>query len=110
MADEQNALALLWKVLYGEEYEQQPDPNKPENMPFYKATREQRRKELSSFYNGPGKVLFDGWEKKVKQLNLVLISSPGADNCLCPSCQIIRQIKAIMVLWVEALQLLEKRQ
>jgi len=110
MADEQNAIALLWKVLYKEEYEQQPDPNKPENIPFYKATREQRRKELSSFYSGPGKVLFDGWEKRVKQLNLALLSSPEADKCLCASCQVIRRIKAIMALWVEAMQLLEKPQ
>ena len=49
MADETNAIALLWKVLYGEELEQTPDPNKPENLPYYKARREQRRKELSFF-------------------------------------------------------------
>ncbi|HOX40532.1 MAG: hypothetical protein M0R06_18180 [Sphaerochaeta sp.] len=110
MADETNAIALLWKVLYGEELEQTPDPNKPENLPYYKARREQRRKELSSFYNGPGKVLFDGWEKRVKQLNLQLISSPEADKCSCQTCLIVRQIKSIMTLWIEAMQLMGQKQ
>jgi len=37
MEKESSVVALAWKILYDEELEHIPDPNKPENVPYLKA-------------------------------------------------------------------------
>ena len=97
---------LAWKILYKEDREEIPDPNKPENLPYLKAKRKQKAEALSVLMEGQGKVLFENWYEKIKRLNLGLLFTPGSQLCNCPACEAIREIKAILEFWLDAEQIL----
>ena len=108
---EKSAVALAWYILYGEEYETIPDPNKPENVPYLKAKKKQRANAFKALLQGQGKILFEEWKEKVKRINLALLFIPKENLCNCPSCQLIREVRNILELWIEAEQaLLEDKQ
>ncbi len=97
-----NAISLVWFVLFGEDYETIPDPNKPENAAFFKAKRNQRTEQLRDFMSGKGKVLFDEWRKKVKRNQAALLSIPETEMCHCSACMIIRDTRKYIELLLEA--------
>ena len=97
-----NAVQTAWKILYGVEPDEIPDPNKPENIPILSARKKERIDSLDRLKNGPGKVLFEAWADKVKKLNLGLLFTPKDKLCLCPACQAIREIQGTLNVWVEA--------
>ena len=96
--------ALAWKILYNEEYESIPDPNKEENVPYMKAKKKERSEAFRRLMEGPGKVLFAEWKKKIKQVNTALLFIPATQLCTCHACMLIRGIRGILELWLEAEQ------
>jgi hypothetical protein len=98
--------ATYWRVLYGEEYEQIPDPNKPENTVWHRAKKQERATKFKNFVKGPGSVLFDEWQKKVKQDIAALLAIPPQSLCNCPACMIVRDTRKYLELLVEAEQVL----
>ena len=97
-----SAVETAWKILYGIEKEDIPDPNKPENVPYLKAKNQERIQAFEYLRNGPAKILFEAWIDKIMRLNLGLLFTPKSKLCLCPACQAIREINAILEVWVDA--------
>ena len=97
-----NAVETAWKILYGVERDEIPDPNKPENVPYLAAKKIERIQAFEYLKNGPAKILFEAWIDKIMRLNLALIFTPKQKLCLCPACQVIREINAILEVWMEA--------
>lgn len=97
-----NAVETAWKILYGIERDEIPDPNKPENIPYINAKKQERIQSFENLKNGPGKILFEAWADKIMRLNLGLLFTPKEKLCLCPACQVIRDIRATLEVWVEA--------
>ena len=102
---------LAWKILYKEDREDIPDPNKPENVPYLKAKKRQKIEALEALVSSPkGKVLFETWHERIKRLNLGILFTPRSQLCNCSACEAIRDIKAILEIWAEAEQLLSEIQ
>jgi len=112
MEKESSVVALAWKILYDEELEHIPDPNKPENVPYLKAKKKQRANAFKALMEGNGKVLFEEWKNKVKRVNLAVLFTPKEQLCDCAACTAIREIRNILELWIDAEQALieEKEQ
>lgn len=98
----QSVTELAWKILYKEEREEVPDPNRPENTAYFNAKRKERREAISRFVTGQGKILYEQWMKQIKGLNLALLVTPDQALCKCPACVTIAQIKARLELILEA--------
>ena len=97
-----NAVQTAWKILYGIERDEIPDINKPENVPYLVAKKLERIQAFEYLKSGPAKILFEAWIDKIMRLNLALIFTPKQKLCLCPACQVIREINAILEVWMEA--------
>lgn len=95
-------LNLAWKVLYGEDRENVPDPNKPENVARINALAARRHKDLKVLFDGPGRPLLEMWRKNVMNLNMSLFAIPAGQMCGCPACEIIRKMQHIFGVWLEA--------
>ena len=111
MNESQHLSTLAWKILYKEDREPIPDPNRPENVPYHKAKRKKKAEDLQRLLDGPGKALFERWYEKLKVENLRLLFTPESQLCTCPTCNAIRQIRSILELWLDVEQtLLEHKQ
>lgn len=108
MGDRPDFTELGWKILFNEDYESIPDPNKPENTAFINAKQKQRREELLRFVEGSGKVLYDRWSEKIKRNVLSLIVSPGTD-CNCINCLQIKKVQHLFELLLEAQEVIETK-
>lgn len=106
MNDQSHLANLAWKILYNEDREEIPDPNKPENLPYLKAKKRQKAEALTGLMSGPGKILFENWHEKIKRLNLGMLFTPRSQLCNCSACEAIREIKAILEFWLDAEQIL----
>ena len=106
MNNETQTLALAWELIYGEEYEVTPDPNKPENLHHLKAKKKQTVDGFKRLMRGPGKVLFEQWKERVRKTNLALLFLPKENLCGCPACDTIREVRGILELWIDAEQIL----
>jgi len=106
MNDYTHLANLAWKILYKEDREEIPDPNKPENLPYLKAKKKQKAEALEILISGPGKILFENWHEKIKRLNLGMLFTPKSQLCNCSVCETIREIKATLEIWLEAEQIL----
>lgn len=96
--------SLAWLILYGEEFENIPDPNKPENQAHFAAKRQLRADQFKALMKGPGKVLFDQWSDDIKKLNIMLITDGRIGGCgsVCPMVVMLSEIKSKLKLWLEA--------
>ena len=104
MENPQDALgAIVWRVLFGEDMEDIPDPNKPENSARINAMRKAKQDAFKSFYNGPGKPLFDEMRTKIRAMTFD-ISVGKDDGCQCPVCARLREVRFMvkMLSWAEA--------
>lgn len=99
---------MLWFILYDEEREKIPDPNKPENMVYHKAKKQERADKIKVFMNGPGAVLFNEWKKKVKQNQASMIAIPEKEMCNCTACLILRDTRKYLELLMEAERILSE--
>jgi len=105
-----NSVELAWKLLYGLERDEMPDPNKPENIPYLKAKALKRIELFESLKHSPANVLFEMWADKIMKLNLGLLFTPKDKLCLCPACQAIRDIRATLEVWIDAETTLKKEE
>ena len=103
-----SAVETAWKILYGIEKDEIPDPNRPENIPYLKAKKLERIQAFEYLKNGPARVIFESWADKIMRLNLGLLFTPKDKLCLCPACQALREIRATLDVWIEAEITLQK--
>ena len=103
-----NAVETAWKILYGLEKDEIPNPNLPENIPYLKAKKQERIQAFEYLKNGPAGILFESWADKIMRLNLGLLFTPKEKLCLCPACQALREIRATLDVWIEAEITLQK--
>lgn len=93
------SLNMAWALLYGEEMDDIPDPNKPENSAYIKATRKKLKDDLELLMKGPGKPLFEKWAKQLRGLNITLFALKNL--CECEACKTIREMQIILKLWMD---------
>jgi hypothetical protein len=98
---------IAWEILFNEELETIPDPNKPENSAHINAVVRENRDKLKKFMNGAGKVLMDRWRDEIKRQTLGIIVAPEED-CNCATCRMVRMIKAKFELILEAEKILRE--
>ena len=96
-----NTLNIAWKILYGLELDEIVNPNLPENIPYIKAKNLQRIEAFEHLKNSPAKVLFEAWAAKIMKANIALLFIPKDKLCLCPTCEVIREIRSMLELWTE---------
>jgi hypothetical protein len=101
---------IAWFVLFDEEYENIPDPNKPENIPYMKAKQKERAENLRRFYAGQGKVLFDSLKMQLKTRMMALLYAEPEKQCLCPVCALLREARSRLDLLVEAESILSEKE
>jgi len=92
---------LVYKLLFGDVYKTTIDPNKPENVPRINAMLEAEREEKKRFWEGPGKVLFDSWQAKVRNGAFELITKPDLE-CNCKTCLKIKELSMLIKLLADA--------
>ena len=95
--------AIVWSVMFGEDVEKLPDPNKPENSARINAMRHAKQEAFKSYFNGPGKPLFDEMRTKIRAMMFDL--AVGAeDGCQCKTCSRLRELRFLvkMLSWAEA--------
>jgi hypothetical protein len=100
---------LAWEILYDEIPEEIPDPNKPENTALINAKRAEEREKLKRFMQGAGAPLIERWKTRIRADNLALLINPEADNCNCISCLMVREIKTVFKLLIEAEEVLKEK-
>lgn len=106
---ELDATSIAWKILFDEEYEKVPDPNRPENLPLISAKKRERAESLERLITGTGRVLFEQWRGKLKRGLLALLVTPDDGACHCPACVSLRKLRMIFELWMEAQRVLEEK-
>jgi hypothetical protein len=106
---ELDATSIAWKIIFGEDYERIPDPNKPENIPYFTAQKRERQESLERLISGPGRVLFEQWRDKLKSGLLSVLVSPDDNTCHCSACMQLRRLRMIFELWLEAQRVLEEK-
>ena len=84
---------IAWEILYGDVPEKLPDINKPENTALINAKKKERSEKLRRFVEGAGAPLIERWTEQIRSDNLALLLNPTSDECNCPSCLILREIK-----------------
>jgi len=103
---DQQAL-IAWKTLFGEEFEDIPDPNKPENVPLINAMRKANIEKFKRFAGGTGKVLFEQWQKELRSGVFELLLN--ADNkCMCPVGIQVYKLQYLLRLIVKAQNIINK--
>lgn len=104
-----DSTSIAWKIVFGEDYEQMPDPNRPENIPLILAKKRERAESIERLMTGTGRVLFEQWRGKIKRGLLALLVAPDDGTCHCSACILLRQLKMIFELWLEAQRVLEDK-
>ena len=93
---------ILWGILYDEDPEEFIDPNVQANRVRIRMDKEERARDIKSFRDGPGKTLFDQWDKQIKSEIIALLRDPRYRGCQCPAAQLITQINTRLEVWLEA--------
>jgi len=73
---------IAWKTLFGEEFENIPDPNKPENTAYINAMKKANVDKFKKFANGAGKVMFEQWQRELRYGVHELLTTPIDCNCI----------------------------
>ncbi|MCP4262816.1 MAG: hypothetical protein GY774_35705 [Planctomycetes bacterium] len=100
---------LGWRLLFNEDYESIPDPNKPENTAHITAMQKAHREELLRFVEGSGAPLYNRWRTKIKRKVLGLVAMPPGHDCNCFICLQIREIQYLFSLLLEAQEVIEAK-
>jgi hypothetical protein len=80
-----NLGAIAWKVLFGDEFEDMPDINKPENTAYVNAVQKAKKEDFKRFTEGYGRVFFDQLKLDVQKGMFELLTKDttcGDGNCL----------------------------
>jgi len=97
-----DSFGLAWKVLFDEEFEEIPDPNLPANEAYHAVQRGKRVEAFKALRAGPGKILFEQWQKKIKALLLKVMFTDAEDLCACPACILIREARSLIYTMMDA--------
>jgi hypothetical protein len=97
---------IVYKILFNDEPERIPDPNLPENVPRIKAITASRDEKFRRFWNGPGSILFERWQDKIRGNVFDLLVNE--EDCNCKTCNKIKEIATIVKLLSEAQLILNK--
>lgn len=99
MTDEPNQLLgkIAWRILFGCDIEDIPNPNKPENIPHIKAMQKAYSDNIKLFMESTGKVLFDHIKNDIREgmFNIVLKKHAG---CTCDLSRKVDAIRAMVEL------------
>jgi len=83
VTDVQDQQAVIaWKTLFGEEFEDIPDPNKPENTAFINAKKKENIERFKRFANGSGRVMFEQWQRELRSGMFELLNTDIECNCV----------------------------
>jgi hypothetical protein len=95
LEDRPDYTALGWNILFGEDYESIPDPNKPEN---------------TAVLNARSKVIqrYDRMTDRAKKRLLQITTSPiDLTKCNCVSCLLIKDTQSIFQILLEAQEVIQ---
>jgi len=98
---------VAWRVLFNEELEDVPDPNKPENQAYVKAKRKERKEKLEKFFTGDGKVVFDEWQKRIQVGMFTLLTKP-IPHCECELSRILTDLQGKVKMLAEVQSIIEE--
>ena len=98
--------AIVHKILFNDEKEKLPDPNKPENVPRIKAMEAAKTAKFKRFWEGEGQVLFERWQEKIRKNIFALLVQE--QECSCKTCNKIREINVILKMLTEAQLIINK--
>ena len=97
---------IVYKILFNDEKERLPDPNKPENIPRIKAMQASRNEKFKRFWEGEGSILFERWQDKIRDnVFALLVDEP---DCSCKACNKIRETTVLLKMLSEAQIILGK--
>lgn len=97
---------IVYKILFNDEPDNIPNPNLPENVPRIKALTAARNDRFRRFWEGPGSVLFERWQDKIRGSVFDLLITE--EDCNCKTCTKIKEIATIVKLLSEAQLLLKE--
>jgi hypothetical protein len=100
---------LGWKLLFNEDFQSIPDPNRPENSAHITAVQKKRREELLRFVEGSGAILYNRWSDKIKRKILGIVAMPAGHDCNCVICLQIREVQYLFGLLLEAQEVIETK-
>jgi hypothetical protein len=110
---------LGWKLLFNEDFQSIPDPNRPENSAHITAVQKKRREELLRFVEGSGEllrfvegsgaILYNRWSDKIKRKILGIVAMPAGHDCNCVICLQIREVQYLFGLLLEAQEVIETK-
>lgn len=104
-----DALQIAWGILFNEEREKTPDPNRPENIPYFTARKRERQESLERLMSGTGRVLFEQWRGQLREGLLSLLTAKDIGSCHCSTCTALFRLQIIFGLWLEAQRVLEDK-
>jgi hypothetical protein len=89
-----NKQDLRWELLFGDEFEEYPDPNKPENSSKINAKTEKYKAAIKLFYNSGGDEFFKDKARniKLKIMTCVLLDRTEEEN-IGKSCRMLDDIR-----------------
>lgn len=99
---------VAWKVLFGEDYEDIPDPNKPENSAYINAKRKENIEKFKRFVEGPGSVIFEKWQSRVR-VGIFNIMTRDHSGCTCGLTYEVDRLQFLFKLLAEAQAITEKQ-
>lgn len=98
--------SVVYKILFNDDLEQLPDPNKPENVPRIKAMEGARTDKFKRFWEGVGEPLVDRWQEKIRANIFALLTEEP--DCNCKTCNKIREVAVVIKMLSEAQIILNK--
>lgn len=106
--DPQSLGVIAWKTLFGEDYEDIPDPNKPENSAYINAKAKEYNERFKQFVEGSGSILFDKWQSRVRA-GIFNIMTGKVPHCECSLSREVEQLQFLFKLLAEAQAITENQ-
>ena len=97
-----------WKMLFGEDFEELPDINKPENSARVNAEIRKKVQQFKQFAEGVGKPLFDQLQTDLRSGLFTLMISSHKCDCNCNLSILTRELQGILKLIAKANEVISK--
>lgn len=105
--ESQTLATIAWMTLFGEAFEEIPDPNKPENVAYHGAKKKEASEKLKRFFEGPGSILFERWQSRVRS-GIFSVMTQNIPSCDCQLTREIKEMQYIFKLLAEAQMAMEE--
>ncbi len=93
---------VAWRVLFGEDIEDIPDINKPENSAYVNAKRKEHDEKFKQFVEGPGNILFEKWQSRVRSGVFNIMNPGNVPECNCALATEVKGLQFLFQLLSEA--------